>query len=103
MDEVAELRERVEGLEQALTDLALRYSALEWIVEQHFSFYLHVDHPDGAADFLDGISQPLAPAFQATPQGPMPVRPDHAATLAGYIDHIAGKVRQRVAQGLRHR
>ncbi|MDM8352219.1 hypothetical protein [Brevundimonas diminuta] len=101
MDERHDLEERIADLEAGLSSLAIRHSALEWIVEQHFAHYL-LDRPRPDADaFLSGISHPTASPWQASEEGPTNVRPDHAKMLDAYIAHIAEKVRERVHQGIR--
>lgn len=99
-----ELEARVVALEDALEDFALRYSALEWLVEQHFSRFLLGMPSQEAEGFLNGISQHDRPAFQVTDEGhELPVRPDAEARLRHYTAHIAEKIRTRVRQGMRYR
>lgn len=92
-----DLEDRVATLEAALNDFALRYSALEWIVEQHFTHYL-VDVEDAEADaLLAHIKHPIAPTFQATAEGDSSVPYESAVVLEQYREHIVGKIEARLA------
>lgn len=103
-DVEADLGARVATLEAALADFALRYSALEWIVEQHFARYLvDLDHEEAAA-FLRGIKQPGGAPYQVTAEGQQsPVTGDAEARMLAYTAHIADKIDERVRQGIRRR
>lgn len=92
---------RIEELQDQIIDLSLRHSALEWIVEQHFSHYLLTLPDDEAHGFLMGLSHAPLGARRFSEEGERDVRPDHEARLWAHIRHIAGKIDERRRQGLR--
>ena len=91
---------RISELEHQLDELTLRYSALEWIVEQHLSLNL-VGVPLGRAEaFLTGLQRPM-PVRQDEVEVGAGARPDRVARLYEYVVHITEKIRTRVREGVR--
>lgn len=99
MDEIADLRQRVSDLEAGLLDMALRHSALEWIVEQTTANWLL--HQSGAFEFLEAIKHDAANPWRAAEEGAQDVRPDWASSFQAHVAHIADKIAERISQGPR--
>ncbi len=86
-------------MDEDQVDLALRYSALEWIVEQMLANML-LNNPD-ADRFLDQLSANDGRAWTQTVEGVEDARPELAERLYEHIGQITEKVRRRVHQGVR--
>lgn len=94
---------RVATLEAQVAGLALRSSVLEWILEQHFSRYLLDLGDPEAAEFLAGIASAADPFTIDADGVRRPADPKATEAFTDVLNHVVGKIAERVEQGVRRK